>query len=118
MSFEFKKGDYVVLLKSCAGNNDWFHSMPQNYVYRLAKNCNKFNFFPEIDMKGSKRNGWSLDNPNDDGKWVKTEVRLATYNEIETYKLFKEPYPIDKTKKFNDTDEDMSYLALMLDKLN
>lgn len=56
---DFKKGDYVVLLSCCKGENTWKDSMPINYCYRLSMDSNQFSFSFEKDINGSIGNGWS-----------------------------------------------------------
>jgi len=76
----YPKGSYVVLLKA-SGRND--EDMPEDYCYKLRANFHPGYFMPELDLKGSKTNGWS--------SYDVIRIRKATEREIEEYNKKKKP---------------------------
>lgn len=86
---EFKKGDYVVLLTDCDGGNCWSDQIPINYCYKLRKNQNANYFYPELDIRNSKTNGWSTVPYNS-----KLKVRQASEEEIAEYDRLGKPYDV------------------------
>lgn len=97
MTPTFKAGDYVVLLKGCTGGNSWSSSMPINHCYKLKKNYDKYNFFPEIDIEGSNENGWR-GRPDFNSLM---EVRAATQKESDYYKRYNIPFDINKIEEIS-----------------
>lgn len=90
----FKKGDYVVLLASCKGDNIWNDSLPINYIYKLREDMHEKNFMVERDRKGNRDNGWSVVAENYESQ---LDARLAFPAEIEAYEMAKGPIPSHKT---------------------
>lgn len=88
----YKKGEYVVLLASCDGGNCWHDEMPINHVYKLRNKCNKLKFNVELDIRGSKFNGWAVTNYNS-----KLRLRLATFSEKQAYIKNKGPLHMVET---------------------
>lgn len=111
----FPKGSYVVLLSSCTGTNNWIKSMPENYCYKLKRDCNWLCFYPEIDINNSDRNGWCAglgdDNPSRIS-YGNLDVRLATLEEIYEYERLGKPFPVNK----EEIKYDYSYLIPILKK--
>jgi hypothetical protein len=122
MSFNFKEGEYVVLLSTCNGNpKTWEGTIPVNYIYKLRSPADKYKFYPELDLKGSKTNGWSI---SASGRVVggtdilnKLNLRLATPLERNLYNKNKGPVKVEEVKDTNEK-EDLDYLSKLLIKLN
>lgn len=116
---KFKKGDYVVLLAGCDGGDTWPNSIPINHCYQLREDGDIFNFFIELDIKGSKSNSWYLSessiNSSDDTN-KKLKMRAATVDEIMTYQILERPFHIKHTKKYK--LESYDYLIPLLNKLS
>lgn len=111
---EFKKGDYVVLLKSCTGENRWKSEMPEGYCYKLSKDSikHKSDFYVDRDNEGSNSNGWRANLDYDS----KLELRHATKMEIANYINIGKPYEV-----FNlmpNEIENYNYIITLLNKLN
>lgn len=110
----FKKGDYVVLLSTCNGEDIWSHSMPINYVYKLREKCYQNSFYVEKDTKENIGNGWSVGTIS--YKLDKLECRLATDEEIEVYNLYNKPFPISDIIQYRKPDT--TYLINLFKKYN
>lgn len=93
MKNEFKKGDYIVLLTSCDGGNCWSNSIPVNHVYKLKEDYDKKHFYPELDINGSKNNGWHT-TKNDNEYKSRMTARAATAEEIAAYDKENKPVHI------------------------
>lgn len=107
-----KKGDYVVLLSYPGGNAKW-KSMPLNYVYKLFKDSNQFNFTFEKDNDGIC-NGWSFNKDNPEiKKYSLLKFREANHLEILEYDKFNKPCEAIKPKKDN-----YKYLIKLFKQLN
>lgn len=97
----FKKGDYVVLLSTCNGDEYcWDPSMNINHCYRLTRDFNHDHtgFFIEKDIEQNKPNGWSCGLKNFNKNLNKTRFRHATKYEIEKYKKLNRPFKINERK--------------------
>lgn len=89
---DFKKGDYVVLLSCCKGENSWERSMPINYCYKLLRDSNKYDFSIEVDTEGYENNGWSLlGEYQNKGIYDNLKFRPANSWEIEEYNKHNKP---------------------------
>lgn len=80
------KGDYVVLLTGCDGEDTWKNSIGIGYVYKLRKNADVLHFYIEKDLTGSTTNGWGGNGDNN-----KLTFRPATQQEIEEYNRENKP---------------------------
>lgn len=92
---EFKKGDYVVLLSTCDGKILW-SNIPINHCYKLTQDSTTYNFMIELDMIGSKTNGWSI---LYDEIFNKLKLRKATQQEEEMYIQLGKPYDVSIIKE-------------------
>ena len=75
----FKQGDYIVLISSCDGNNNWEDQMPEGYCYQLSSDSSPKKFYVNLDIAGDF-NGWEcsfIEPPHD-----LLNFRLATTTEI------------------------------------
>lgn len=102
----YSKGQYVVLLASCDGSNQWHDSMPINFCYKLAKNADINMFYPEKDITGSTTNGWFV---TPGGSYESLlSMRLATYTEARQYQKLDKPFditiPFQKTELKDDSN--------------
>ncbi len=79
---KFKKGDYVVLIKSATGDNCWEDSIPEGYIYRLSHDSWNKDFSIEKDTTNSATNGWTGITSSD----TTILLRQATPVEIQAYK--------------------------------
>jgi hypothetical protein len=86
----FKKGDYIVLLKSEENRYDNDEAFPVNYCYKQRENS--LFIEPELDLKGSKTNGWVIHpfNKSKDNDW-----RYATPKEKAHYDLIGKPFNVN-----------------------
>lgn len=89
---DFKKGDYVVLISSCNGNDAWKGQIPEGYCYKLAQDSHVNHFYIELDTNLSKSNGWGNSEPREDNK--KLHLRLATPEEIQDYIDIMRPFKV------------------------
>ena len=92
-----KKGDYVILLSSCTGNDNWNRTgsgIPVDHVYKLSTDCFINDFHIVKDRGGSTNNGWSCSSLSTDGSNSKLAIRLATKNEIEYYLKYDKPFNV------------------------
>lgn len=108
----FKKGDYVVLLSTCTGEDIWDDSMPINYVYKLRENCYKNSFHVEKDIQRNLSNGWSCSTLS--SNLNKLKFRLATAEEIYIYNLNDKPFPISDLINYKKPDN--TYLISLFKK--
>jgi hypothetical protein len=92
----FEEGEYVVLLKSCDGANCWHDSFPVDHVYKLRKNADRHQFYPELDTKLSKNNGWW----GTGSYHSRMEIRKATESERRAYEAVRKPIHIDDVVDF------------------
>ncbi len=86
---EFKKDDYIVLLKGEASK-----SFPLNYCYKQKEDYKYLTFY--LDNKGSSTNGWTL-HPFDKSK--DNDWRYATPEEIAEYDRLGKPFDVSTLKK-------------------
>ena len=105
-----KKGEYVVLLSSCDGQNCWKNSMPENYCYKLKEDSYIDYFIIELDTKGSSTNGWTCNKEFDS----KLNLRYATTKEIAKYDKLGNPFKVTNKKV---KPEDYNYLISLFKKL-
>lgn len=113
----FKKGDYVVLLKSCNGENCWNDQIPENYCYKLSEDSHKHDFYVELDCNGSCNNGWYSTNRDYDSK---LELRYASMLEIEYYNKTNSPFDVRTILSencFEEIQEDHDSLIKLLNKI-
>lgn len=102
MNNEFKAGEYVVLLKSCTGKDNWAPCLAENYVYRLKSDSSNNHFCVELRTTEmytgedyDKGDSWMAKNyPNN-----QLQIRLATEYEKAEYIKAKRPV---KVKEFID----------------
>ena len=91
----YKKGEYVVLLAGCNGNDTWRDEFPIYHVFRLKEDATNIKFYPELDILGNKQNGWKGGNPGIYEKTSKMRIRIATVQEYRAYIKNKGPISID-----------------------
>ena len=109
----FKKGDYIVLLTSCNGENCWLHQMPINYCYILNEDYTIYNFNVIKDIE-DRNNGWYS---NPDIYMSQLKIRKASLEESMEYDRLKKPF--DVTTLVTETKpEDLSYLIKLFKELN
>lgn len=85
---EFKKGDYIVLLNTPTTDT----SFPKNYIFKQREDYHYL--LSELDMNGSKTNGWSLVNFIKKGYSINYNWRYATETEIAEYNRLGKPYDV------------------------
>lgn len=78
----FPAGSYVVLLSSCAGNDNWKHSLPEQHIYQLREDSATYKFRVERNIVGTP-DGWSTTAL--DSRLNKLSLRAATEEEIKAY---------------------------------
>lgn len=85
---EFKKGDYIVLLDTPTTDT----SFPKNHIFKQIKNYHYL--LSELDINGSKTNGWCLVNFSKKDYRTNYNWRYATETEIAEYNRLGKPYDV------------------------
>lgn len=85
---EFKKGDYIVLLDTLTTDT----SFPKNHIFKQIKNYHYL--LSELDINGSKTNGWCLVNFSKKDYRTNYNWRYATETEIAEYNRLGKPYDV------------------------
>jgi len=88
---EFKKGDYIVLLDTPTTDT----SFPKNHIFKQIKNYHYL--LSELDINGSKTNGWGLVNFSKKDYRTNYNWRYATPEEIDMYNFNNKPVSVEKS---------------------
>lgn len=86
----FKRGDYIVLLSTISGQDDW-KDMPINHIYRLAANSTRYWIAVEKGIEGRETQyfcSWS------DKDKSKLNMRKAEAVEVDMYEMNNGPIKI------------------------
>lgn len=92
----FPKGSYVVLLSSSMKGNIWNDSIPEDYCFKLREDSNNKCILLELDINGSKTNGWQT---SDKSFKSQLKLRLATKAEQEYYDKIGKPFDVNNIPK-------------------
>lgn len=85
---EFKKGDYIVLLDTLTTDT----SFPKNHIFKQRQNHHYL--LSELDISGSKANGWCLVNFSKKDCSTNYNWRYATPEEIDMYNFSNKPFDV------------------------
>ena len=100
----FEKGQYIVVLKDDAYNNNW-----QGYVFKQKYQCAEIR--PEILMDGKINNSYSYSDFTSTNFW-----RYATPEEIAEYERLGKPFDVTTIVSVP-VNNDYTYLVKFLKKL-